>query len=91
MVVKAALAAKIDRPAGIIRFGDVQRPEQVGPHAPSPLPQASACIACKHSRPVRWGVWPRNLKAGRAAEALRQSCPCAGSQLLVLGGCQASA
>ena len=29
MVVKAALPAKIDRPAGIIRFGAVKRPEQV--------------------------------------------------------------
>ena len=29
MVVKALVSAKIDRPAGIIRFGDVQQPEQV--------------------------------------------------------------
>ena len=29
MVVKAALEAKIDRPAGIVRFGGVKRPEQV--------------------------------------------------------------
>ena len=29
MVVKAALTAKIDRPAGIIRFGGVKKPEEV--------------------------------------------------------------
>ena len=42
MVVKGALTAKIDRPAGIIRFGGVKKPEEV-----CALPACNTCMSMR--------------------------------------------